>query len=113
MGVPTLTIAGPTPASRQGAAIFEHLDLPGFIAGDASDFLAKGLHWAERTSALQVVRAALRERALRSPVCDSQVIAEAFVRAARHMWIRWCDGLAAASFEIENSETIGAAHGRQ
>ena len=113
MGVPTLTVAGLTPASRQGAAIFEHLDLPGFIAADASDFLAKGLQWAHQLAALATVRAGLRERALKSSVCDPQVIAGAFIRAARHMWRRWCNGLPAESFEIDAPEFIGAAHGRQ
>ena len=113
MGVPTLTVAGLTPASRQGAAIFEHLDLPGFIAADASDFLAKGLQWAHQLAALATVRAGLRERALKSSVCDPQVIAGAFIRAARHMWHRWCNGLPAESFEIDAPEFIGAAHGRQ
>jgi predicted O-linked N-acetylglucosamine transferase (SPINDLY family) len=109
MGVPTLTVAGLTPASRQGAAIFEHLDLPGFIAADSADFLAKGLHWAQRLSALAAVRAGLRERALNSSVCDPQVIAAAFIRATRHMWGRWCDGLAPESFEVDAPELIGGA----
>lgn len=113
MGVPTLTVAGRTPPSRQGAAIFEHLGLEDFVATDASDFVAKGVHWAHDLAALSAVRAGLRERALHSPVCDPHVIVEAFIRAARHMWIRWCNGLAAESFEIDTPECIGAAHGRQ
>jgi predicted O-linked N-acetylglucosamine transferase (SPINDLY family) len=107
MGVPTLTVAGLTPASRQGAAIFEHLDLPGFIAADSADFLAKGLHWAHRLPALAAVRASLRERALSSSVCDPEVITAAFIRATRHMWSRWCDGLAPESFEVDAPELIG------
>jgi predicted O-linked N-acetylglucosamine transferase (SPINDLY family) len=109
MGVPTLTVAGLTPASRQGAAIFEHLDLPGFIAADSAEFLAKGLHWAHRLPALAAVRAGLRERALSSSVCDPQVISDAFIRATRHMWSRWCDGLAPESFEVDAPELIGGA----
>jgi predicted O-linked N-acetylglucosamine transferase (SPINDLY family) len=112
MGVPTLTVAGPTPASRQGAAIFEHLDLQGFIAADARDFLTKGLYWAHQLPALATVRAGLRERALKSAVCDPRLIAGAFIRALRHMWIRWCNGLPAESFEIDAAESIGAVHGR-
>jgi predicted O-linked N-acetylglucosamine transferase (SPINDLY family) len=107
MGVPTLTIAGLTPASRQGAAIFELLDLSGFIAADAADFVAKGIHWAHQLAALAAVRAGLRERALSSSVCDPEVVAEAFIRATRHMWKRWCNGLAPESFEIDAPEFIG------
>jgi predicted O-linked N-acetylglucosamine transferase (SPINDLY family) len=113
MGVPTLTVAGPTPASRQGAAIFGHLDLESFVAADASDFVAKGVHWANQLTALADVRAGLRQRALTSSVCDPHVIAAAFIRAARHMWIRWCNGLPAESFEIgaQQSDSRGAAYG--
>ena len=107
MGVPTLTIAGLTPASRQGAAIFELLDLSGFIAADAADFVAKGVHWAHQLAALAAVRRGLRERALSSSVCDPEVVAEAFIRATRHMWTRWCNGLAPESFEIDAPEFIG------
>jgi predicted O-linked N-acetylglucosamine transferase (SPINDLY family) len=113
MGVPTLTIAGRTPASRQGSAIFEHLDLREFVAADAADFLAKGVHWTRHLPALAALRASLRERALNSSVCDPHVFAETFIRALRHMWIRWCDALPPESFEINVPQSIGAAHGRQ
>jgi predicted O-linked N-acetylglucosamine transferase (SPINDLY family) len=103
MGVPTLTIGGATPVSRQGAAIFGHLDLECFVAADASDFVAKGAYWANQPAALAEVRAGLRERALKSAVCDPHVIAASFIRATRHMWSRWCDGLPAESFEIAAS----------
>jgi predicted O-linked N-acetylglucosamine transferase (SPINDLY family) len=113
MGVPTLTVAGLTPASRQGAAIFEHLDLPGFIAADSAEFLAKGLHWAHRLPALAAVRAGLRERALSSSVCDPQVIVGAFISATRHMWSRWCNGLEPESFEVDPRNSSQAPHERQ
>jgi predicted O-linked N-acetylglucosamine transferase (SPINDLY family) len=112
MGVPTLTLGGPTPASLQGAAIFEHLDLKDFIAVDTSDFVAKGVHWAQQLPALAKVRAGLRERALNSSICDPHLIVETFVRATRHMWTRWCNGLPPESFEVDDSEPREAAHGR-
>jgi len=61
MGVPTLTIAGTTPAGRQGAALLGLMGLDEFIATDAADFVAKGLYWAARLDTLAELRTGLRE----------------------------------------------------
>jgi protein O-GlcNAc transferase len=98
MGVPTLTVAGPTPAARQGAAILSQVGLDGFTAGDAADFVVKGLHWADHLSALAEVRRSLRGRLQESPSRRAENVAAALDWALRHMWVRWCTGLPAESF---------------
>ena len=98
MGVPTLTAAGTTPASRQGAAIMGQIGLDGFIAANAADFVDRGIDWAERPAALAKVRAGLRERWQHSPTRHPEVIATALHTAFRHMWNLWCAGLPAESF---------------
>jgi predicted O-linked N-acetylglucosamine transferase (SPINDLY family) len=98
MGVPTLTVAGPTPAARQGAAILGQLGLDEFIAADTADLVAKGRYWAAHLEELAAVRAGLRGRWQQSPARQPELIAAALERALRHMWARWCLGLAAESF---------------
>jgi protein O-GlcNAc transferase len=98
MGVPTLTLAGDTPAGRQSAAILAPLGLEDFIAADAADFVAKGVDWAGRLDELAALRAALRARLHASPTRKPALIADALERALRHMWHRWCIGLQAESF---------------
>jgi predicted O-linked N-acetylglucosamine transferase (SPINDLY family) len=98
MGVPTLTVAGSTPAARQGAAILSQVGLRGFTATDAEDFVAKGVHWAAHLPALADVRHGLRKRLQDSPSRQADAIAASFERALRHMWTRWCAGLPAESF---------------
>jgi predicted O-linked N-acetylglucosamine transferase (SPINDLY family) len=98
MGVPTLSVAGPTPAARQGAAILGQLELDGFIAADAQDFVAKGRYWARDLAALSTVRAGLRGRWQESPARQPERIAASLEQALRHMWTRWCAGLAPESF---------------
>jgi predicted O-linked N-acetylglucosamine transferase (SPINDLY family) len=98
MGVPTLTMVGPTPAGRQGAAMLGQLDLDGFIAGSAEDFVAKGRSWAENLAALAAVRAQLRSRWQLSPARNPDVIVASLEQALRHMWRRWCAGLPPESF---------------
>jgi predicted O-linked N-acetylglucosamine transferase (SPINDLY family) len=100
MGVPTLTLAGPTPAARQGAAIMGQVGLDGFTATDNADFVEKGIYWANHPDALAGVRARLREQCRQSPVLQPRVIVDAFERALRRMWQRWCAGLPPESFEI-------------
>jgi predicted O-linked N-acetylglucosamine transferase (SPINDLY family) len=104
MGVPTLTVAGPTPAARSGAAFLGDVELFGFIATDAADFAAKGVYWATRLAELSAVRAGLRERWQKMPTGRSELIGDAFAFALRRMWKRWCQGLPAQSFEITASD---------
>ena len=98
MGVPTLTIAGSTPAARSGAAILGQVGLDGFTATDAADFVAKGLFWSTHLRELAQVRAGLRARLQHSPSRQAGTVAAALEQALRHMWRRWCAGLPAESF---------------
>ena len=52
MGVPTLTLAGKTPAGRLGQALLAHCGLAAFIAKDTSGFLEKGMEWAGNVDGL-------------------------------------------------------------
>lgn len=100
MGVPTLTIGGTTPGSRQGAAILGQLGLEEFVAKDAADFAAKGRHWAVHLQDLAALRSGLRDRWQQSPARQPGLIAAALERGLRRMWTRWCEGLAPESWEI-------------
>lgn len=106
MGVPTLTVAGPTPAARQGAAILSQVGLDGFTAADAADFVAKGLHWANHLSALAEVRQGLRRRLQEAPSRQADTVAAGFERSLRHMWKRWCANLPAESFHCADLESV-------
>jgi predicted O-linked N-acetylglucosamine transferase (SPINDLY family) len=106
MGVPTLTVAGSTPAARQGAAILSQVGLDGFTATDAADFVAKGLHWANHLAALAEVRQGLRRRLQESPSRQADAIAASLERALRHMWTRWCANLPAESFHSTVPESV-------
>lgn len=89
MGVPTLTVAGPTPASRQGAAILGQLGLFDFIAADAQDLAARGRYWADHLPELAEVRSGLRGRWQASPARQPALIAEGLATELREMWKRW------------------------
>jgi len=109
MGVPTLTVAGTTPASRQGAAIVGQIGLDEFIATSPADFVAKGIHWSGNLAALAQVRASLRMKWQQSRTRDPTAVAAALEHALRRMWRRWCAGLPPESFEIDAMQTSNPA----
>ena len=92
MGVPTITMAGLTPASRQASSIMELMNLGEFVASSEDEFVAVAVHWASRLDELASVRVGMRDRYSNSPLGKPEVIAEAFSDAARIMWERWCAG---------------------
>ena len=101
MGVPTLTLAGHTLAGWAGASFLGHMGLEAeFTAHDATDFVQKGLFWADNLAALSAIRAGLRERFAKSARGQPAVVAASMERALRIMWQRWCAGLPAESFEV-------------
>lgn len=98
MGVPTLALAGSTPAGRYGAAIMGQLGLNAFVANDQQDFVRKGVYWADHLAELADLRAGMRVRFGQSAVGQPDLIAAALTNALRTMWQRWCSGLPAESF---------------
>ncbi|WP_424782419.1 tetratricopeptide repeat protein [Paraburkholderia sp.] len=104
MGVPTLTIAGKTMASRAATAWLAHSGLDAFAAEDADDFVAKGVKLASDIPALANIRTALRERCMKSSPFQPEVVAESLSRAFRTMWQRWCNGLAPAAFSAHDPQ---------
>lgn len=95
MGVPTLSVPGPTLPSRAGAAILERVGLMDFIATDPDDFVARAADFADPSARerLVAVRAGLRERMGTSNIGSSQAAIETFEDGARMAWQRWCEGL--------------------
>ncbi|MFP3567271.1 tetratricopeptide repeat protein [Paraburkholderia sp. SIMBA_030] len=108
MGVPTLTMAGKTMASRAATAWLSHLGLDAFAAEDADDFVAKGVKLASDIPALAILRTALRERCMQSPPFQPEVVAESLSRAFRTMWQRWCDGLPPVAFSAHDPQAASS-----
>ncbi|MBN3790861.1 tetratricopeptide repeat protein [Burkholderia sp. Ac-20353] len=99
MGVPTITLPGPTVASRGGATGLPQVGLDEFIAQDKDAFVQIGLRWANDLPALAELRAGLRARCVQSPMLHPEVIAAELSNALRIMWRRWCANQPAVSFD--------------
>ena len=103
MGLPVLTLAGKTMASRVGLIINSNLDLPEFITESEDAFVTQAVRWSQRLPELAALRASLRLRLLASPPCQTQAVARWLEIALRTMWQRWCEGKSPESFGIEEN----------
>lgn len=99
MGVPTLTMTGPTLPSRAGAAIISHMGLDAFVATDDEDFVNKGKFIADNILFLATLRLGMRTRMANSPMGQPEIIAKGLENGLRTMWQRWCADLPAVAFE--------------
>jgi len=94
MGVPTLCLAGATPASRFSASLMRQLGLDAFVTDSIEGFVAAGVRWSQQATQLAAIRGGLRARFVASPLGQPQVFAEQLEHSLRAMWARWCAGLA-------------------
>ena len=103
MGVPTLTMAGQTPAGRSGATLLSHVGLESLIADNADDFVNKGLRLANDLEQLGQIRRELRTRFSLSAFGQPELIAKGLEHAFRMMWQRWCDDLPPISLDVTDT----------
>jgi predicted O-linked N-acetylglucosamine transferase (SPINDLY family) len=62
MGVPTLTLAGQSMLSRQGASLMNAVGLSEWVASDVDDYVARAARLASDVNALSDLRQGMRER---------------------------------------------------
>jgi predicted O-linked N-acetylglucosamine transferase (SPINDLY family) len=100
MGVPTLTLAGPTLPQRLGAGIMSKVGLPEWAAETEDEFIAIAVRAASDISMLAALRAGLRERLATHPTLRTDKVADCVALAFRMMWRRWCAGMTPQSIEL-------------
>ena len=89
MGVPTVTLAGKTMLSRQGASLLSCAGLADWVAVDEQDYVAKAITHAADLEKLTMLRAGLRRQVLASPLFDGPRFARNFEAAMWEMWHRF------------------------
>lgn len=92
MGVPTLSLAGETPASRLGSTEMHQLGLDSFVAYDVAEFIEKGRYWATQPVQLADLRATMRQRLASSSLGDEVALGTETESLLRTMWATWCKG---------------------
>jgi predicted O-linked N-acetylglucosamine transferase (SPINDLY family) len=90
MGVPVITLAGDTHASRVGVSLLSNVGLPELIATTPEEYVAKAVDLARNLEKLQSLRKSLRDMMSRSPLTDAKKFTHHLEEAYRRMWINWC-----------------------
>jgi predicted O-linked N-acetylglucosamine transferase (SPINDLY family) len=101
MGIPTLTLAGDTFASRVGASLMYQQGLTEFIAYSQQDYLDKAVDWSSRRVELADIRQNMRKHLENLPERSEEFFAKTLEAMLRTMWKRYCTGKLPESFEVE------------
>jgi predicted O-linked N-acetylglucosamine transferase (SPINDLY family) len=91
MGVPVLTLKGARFIGHQGETILHSAGLPGWIAENEDDYVAKAVAFAGDLEKLAALRARLRDQVSASPLFDAPRFARNLEVAFRGMWRQWCE----------------------
>jgi protein O-GlcNAc transferase len=86
MGAPVLSLRGDRFMSCTAGSIAHNAGLPGWIAADEDDYVAKAVAFASDLGYLADLRAKLRQQVLSSPLFDATHFAHNFENALWGMW---------------------------
>lgn len=96
MGVPIVTLGGPSFVGRLGSALLTRVGLAELTAGDIARYRSIALDLARDLDRLEALRASLRARVRRSALCDVPAHVRELEASYRSLWRGWCAGRAAA-----------------
>lgn len=97
MGVPVVSMPGPTFAGRHSATHLTNAGLAELVVSDWNEYQTRAVQLATNLDTLEAVRTDLRQVLLNSPVCQGEKYARHLADALRAIWQRYCDGKAPAS----------------
>lgn len=101
MGVPVVTLPGPTFAGRHSATHLTNVGLGQLVAEDWQQYHDIVVNLASDLGNLANIRTHLRSALLESPVCDAPRFARNFSNAMRAIWQRHCEGKAPAALSLD------------
>ena len=92
MGVPVVTLIGPTIVGRAGWSMLSNLKMRELAANSDEEFVKIVADLAGDLPRLAEMRAGLRQRMMESPLMDAAKFAKNMEAAYRGMWREWCAG---------------------
>lgn len=100
MGVPVVSLPGPTFAGRHSATHLFNAGMPELVTHDWDEYIARASGLASDLQSLSTIRTHLRRILLESPVCNGEKFAGHLADALRAIWQRYCDGKAPAGLSF-------------
>jgi predicted O-linked N-acetylglucosamine transferase (SPINDLY family) len=92
MGLPVVSCAGETFASRHGLAHLTAAGLPELVATDFDQYEQIAVQLAGDLEGLARLRTGLRAQVAASALCDGPRFAAHFARLMKEAWHHWCNG---------------------
>ncbi len=86
MGVPLVTLEGPSLVERLGSRVLRLCGLDAWVAETRDDYLAIATHLASDPARLAALRPELRRRLAASPLCDHRGVTRELEAVYRSMW---------------------------
>lgn len=105
MGVPVITLPGPTFAGRHSATHLVNAGLPELVADDWDRYHQLAVSLANDLDNLATIRQNLRFILLQSPLCDAERFGRGFSNAMRAIWQRHCAGKAPEALVLSDDLT--------
>jgi protein O-GlcNAc transferase len=93
MGVPVVTLAGNTHASRVGTSLLSNIGLPELVAKTTEEYISIAVTLAKDFGRLQSLREHLRHRMTYSPLCDAKRFTTNLEMCYRKIWEIWCKSI--------------------
>lgn len=90
MGVPVITLSGPSPIHRSATSMMSTVGHPEFVAHTQEEYLAIAQRWAADIPALAALRAGLRGKVQASPLMDGATVTRDLEKKLRQVWRDWC-----------------------
>ncbi|MDR5899471.1 TDP-N-acetylfucosamine:lipid II N-acetylfucosaminyltransferase [Halomonas vilamensis] len=94
MGVPVVSLPGPTFAGRHSATHLVNAGMPELVVNSWDEYHERVLELASDLDSLATIRTHLRDVLLQSPVCDGPRFTYHLTKALRAIWQRYCEGKA-------------------
>jgi predicted O-linked N-acetylglucosamine transferase (SPINDLY family) len=89
-GLPVVSLAGGSYASRFGSSALRELGLEDLIVSSTAQYIEIAAQLAADTERLGNLRKSLRGRMVASTLLDAEGFARSVETAYRRMWQRWC-----------------------
>jgi len=86
MGVPVVTLPGERPVSRQTESFLNAVELPECIARDETEYIQRACNLAADFDNLQKIRTGLRDKMVKSSLCDGRQFAIDFGDVLHKIW---------------------------
>jgi FkbM family methyltransferase len=92
MGVPVVTMPGPTFAGRHSATHLINAGLPELVTDSWDEYRARVIELVSDIDSLATIRTHLRTILLQSKLCDPKTFSGHLDNALRAIWQRYCEG---------------------